>query len=189
MSATNRGTTRKEADFYPTPLDVVHKYLKADPIARLHCSILEPCAGNGNIINVLRNRGHTYIDAVEIRKGEKETLEKIANNVYICDFLTMEGIENKYDVIITNPPYNKAQEFVEKSLDIIKPSGKVVMLLRTNFLESQKRYDFWQKNPPSRLYVLSQRPSFTGKGTDATSYSWFVWDRGIGRYNQKIRVI
>lgn len=24
----------------------------------------------------------------------------------------------------------------------------------------------------------SERPSFTGRGTDATSYSWFVWERG-----------
>lgn len=189
MSATNRGTSRNEADFYPTPLDVVNKYLQADPIAKLNCSILEPCAGNGNIINALKNRGYTDINAVEIREDEKETLEKIANNVHIGNFLAMEGLKNKYDVIITNPPYKMALEFVEKSLDIVKPNGKVIMLLRTNFLESKKRFDFWQKNPVSGLYVLSQRPSFTGKGTDATSYSWFVWDKSVFGCNQKIKVI
>ena len=30
----------------------------------------------------------------------------------------------------------------------------------------------------SGLYTLHKRPSFTGRGTDATSYSWFVWERG-----------
>ena len=60
------------------------------------------------------------------------------------------------------------------------------MLLRTAFLESKKRYDFWQRHPVSKLYVLSQRPSFTGKGTDATSYSWFIWDNSD---KQEIKVI
>jgi len=27
------------------------------------------------------------------------------------------------------------------------------------------------------MFVLSKRPSFTGKGTDATDYAWFVWDK------------
>lgn len=189
MSATNRGATRNKADFYPTPPEVIHNYLNANPIAKLDCNILEPCAGSGNIVTILKNRGYTNVDAVEIREEEKEFLENRADNVYIGDFLMMEGLANKYDVIITNPPYNLAQQFIEKSLDIVKPNGKVIMLLRTNFLESKKRFEFWQKNPPSRLYVLSQRPSFTGKGTDATSYSWFVWDKSVFGCNQKIKVI
>lgn len=60
------------------------------------------------------------------------------------------------------------------------------MLLRTAFLESKKRYNFWQKHLLNKLYVLSQRPSFTGKGTDATSYAWFIWN---GSDKQEIKVI
>jgi len=26
------------------------------------------------------------------------------------------------------------------------------------------------------LHVISKRPSFTGGGTDATEYAWFIWD-------------
>ena len=46
------------------------------------------------------------------------------------------------------------------------------------FLESEKRFKWWQEHPLSGLYTLHKRPSFTGRGTDATSYSWFVWERG-----------
>jgi len=60
------------------------------------------------------------------------------------------------------------------------------MLLRTAFLESKKRYSFWQKHTLSGLYVLSQRPSFTGKGTDATSYAFFIFNNS-GK--QEIKVI
>lgn len=50
------------------------------------------------------------------------------------------------------------------------------MLLRTSFLESKNRYEFWQRYPLNGLYVLNKRPSFTGHGTDATNYAWFVWN-------------
>ena len=65
--------------------------------------------------------------------------------------------------------------------------GVLIFLLRTAFLESKSRYSFWQNNPLTALYTLSKRPSFTGKGTDATSYSWFIWDNST--INQYIKVI
>ena len=48
------------------------------------------------------------------------------------------------------------------------------------------RYQFWQQYPINGLYVLSQRPSFTGHGTDATSYSFFIWNNSN---KQEIKVI
>ena len=79
-------------------------------------------------------------------------------------------------------------EFVEKCFEIsdADENTEIIMLLRTAFLESKKRYEFWQKHPLSELYVLSKRPSFTGKGTDATSYSFMVWNN---KKEQKIKVI
>ena len=107
-------------------------------------------------------------------------------NVIIGDFLTL-NTDIKYDLIIGNPPFNKALEFLEKCFTLLDENGTMVMLLRTAFLESRSRYDFWQNHPLSKLLVLSQRPSFTGKGTDATSYSWFVWQKGNN--TQEIKVI
>lgn len=83
-----------------------------------------------------------------------------------------------YDVIIGNPPYSLALDFINKSLELLHPGGLLIFLLRTNFLESEKRFKWWQEHPLSGLYTLHKRPSFTGRGTDATSYSWFVWERG-----------
>ena len=83
-----------------------------------------------------------------------------------------------YDVILGNPPYSLALDFINKSLELLHPGGLLIFLLRTNFLESEKRFKWWQEHPLSGLYTLHKRPSFTGRGTDATSYSWFVWERG-----------
>ena len=51
------------------------------------------------------------------------------------------------------------------------------MLLRINYLGSISRHEWWKENTPIAIHVLSKRPSFTGKGTDATDYAWYVWDK------------
>lgn len=138
--------------------------------------MLEPSAGNGHIVEVVKANGDNSVLALELREEELETLKVIADDVEIEDFLKFNPNGKRFDYIIGNPPYSIALEFMEKCFEISDENTVVIMLLRTAFLESKKRYDFWQKHPVNGLYVLSQRPSFTGKGTDATSYSWFVWD-------------
>lgn len=195
MSATNRGAKRIESDFYATPIEAVETLLRNYDDISPEDSILEPAAGNGNIIQALRKNGfQNQITAVEIREEEFENLESLANVVAINDFLDPHPeITKKFDVIISNPPYSQAQEFIDKSLALLKPGGRLIFLLRTNFLESKKRFEWWQDKPPTKLYVLSKRPSFTGKGTDATSYSWFIWEKSryVDRFlkDQEIRVI
>ncbi len=185
MSATNRGTKRNEYDFYATPIDVVENFIKN--YGGLSGKILEPSAGNGNIIKALNKQNiDCEIHAVEIREEEKSNLNKLSKKVFICDFLQEYNNDEKYDVIIGNPPFSNAIDFTEKCLKMLKEDGKLIFLLRTSFLESKKRKEFWQKNPVSDLYVLSQRPSFTGKGTDATSYSWFIWDKSTTKQSIKI---
>ena len=193
MSATNRGTKRRESDFYATPLKTVYSLLSNYSEIYSEDLILEPSAGNGNIIEALRSVGYdNYIEAVEIRPEEFGNLYPIASAVSCCDYLT-EFTGEGYDVIIGNPPYSLAQEFIDKSLGILRPGGRLIFLLRTSFLESQKRFSWWQDKLPNKLYVLNERPSFTGKGTDASSYSWFIWEKSriVNDFlrGQEIRVI
>lgn len=180
MSATNRGSKRIESDYYATPPGAIQSLLCNYEIADTKgAAILEPSAGNGIIIEELRKAGYTnYIHAIEIREEEKENLKRLADTVQIGNFFDADPAIT-YDVIIGNPPYSQAQEFIDKALSLLNPGGRLIFLLRTNFLESQKRFVWWQDKPPTRLFVLSKRPSFTGKGTDATSYSWFIWEKSM----------
>lgn len=145
--------TRNAYDFYPTPQWCYEKL----PINwDMFSSALEPCEGDGRITSFLSN------------KGINTTGIDIQNNI---DYLNTKV--NKVDLILTNPPYSLAKEFIEKALI---DANTVIMLLRINFLGAQKRYQWWTYNEPTSLYVLSKRPSFTGKGTDSTEYAWYVWD-------------
>jgi len=173
MSATNRGAKRIESDFYATPKDCVQNFI--DHYGSINGRVLEPSAGNGNIVEVVKRNGKNTVTSVELRSEEADNLRAVSDKVIISDFLKFET-DDKFDFIIGNPPYSLAQEFLEKCFEIADKNTRIIMLLRTNFLESKKRCEFWQKHPVNGLYVLSKRPSFTGKGTDATSYSWFVWD-------------
>ena len=152
MSRQTAGVRLNATDFYPTPLWCLEN-LEVDwsNFASMH----EPCKGDGRLYDWFTNKGlaTTY---TEITEG--------------LDFFDWDG---KVDLILTNPPFSLAQEFITHSLE---KADTVFMLLRLNFLGSIKRHDWWVKNSPSALYVLSKRPSFTGSGTDATDYAWFVWD-------------
>lgn len=153
MSRQVTGIRDNHTDYYPTP---EWCYNNLDIDYSLFNTALEPCAGDGRIFEFLLDKG-LDTDFCEITEG--------------IDFFEYS---KKVDLILTNPPFSLAQEFIEHSLSI---ADTVIMLLRINFLGSQKRLDFWRKYPPTALHILSKRPSFTGKGTDATDYAWFVWDK------------
>lgn len=157
MSATNRGAVKQLNDYYPTPNYTVDSLLEVMDLSSIQ-SFLEPCKGNGIIYDKIKVTIKTYCEiSDEIPK----------------DYLTT--VYNKFDLIITNPPFSIAQEFLEKSLS---ESDCVCYLLRLNFLGSAKRKVLWNKiGTPNKLLILSKRPSFTGKGTDATEYAWFCWDK------------
>lgn len=93
----------------------------------------------------------------------------------------------RYDIVIGNPPYGIMEECVRAGLSLLKPNGAMVMLGRMEFLASQKRgfgivggkkkgLGLWEEFPPIRVYILSERPSFTGNNkTDASEYALYVW--------------
>lgn len=75
MSATNRGGERKAYDFYATPPETIRSFLANFDGISSGDRILEPSAGNGQIIKVLRESGYdNRIDAVELRPEERSDL-------------------------------------------------------------------------------------------------------------------
>jgi len=176
MSATGRSGVRRRDDFYETPewcTRAILRALKPQPE-----TILEPSAGHGAIIRVLRDNAwntiaRPAITAVEIRPEALFHLGDAGADVAIAaDFLEWSMAERvPYDLLIGNPPFSLAFEFCQRAIGM---AHVVALLLRLNFLGSQRRARWMRAHTPA-VFVLPKRPSFTGKGTDATEYAWFVW--------------
>lgn len=102
----------------------------------------------------------------------------------LMNFLSQEEIKEFDGDIITNPPYSLACEFMEKSLEIIKPNRKVAMFLKLTALEGQSRYNrIYKDNPPKTIYVFIRRIECAKNNifqrTSAVCYAWFVWQKGF----------
>lgn len=176
MSATNRGGQRSEADFYATPAWCVRRLLERVQLPG--GDWLEPGAGNGSIIRAVRSvRRDASWTAVELRpEAWVEASARGAGGAawYVGDFLGPwpgSTAKMRFDVAIGNPPYSLALPFIERAMHYARV---VVFLLRLDFLGSRGRAAFMRKTQPS-VYVLPDRPSFRGKGTDSNEYAWFVW--------------
>lgn len=177
MSSTNRGSDRVGGDFYITPSWATAAILPHLRFGVTHPLILDPGCGDGAILRVCRDR---WPDAnllgfdIENRGCEWG---------FTRDALAPEPWGTT-DLIIANPPFSLAAEFLERALREASAYGAdVCFLLRLAWMAGMKRAAFHRAHP-SDVYVLPRRPSFTGKGTDSADYGWFVWgpERG-GRWS------
>ena len=186
MSSTNRGGKRSPADFYPTPSWCVRRLLEAVVLPPGHW--VEPCAGDGAIIRAVNSaRDDVTWTANELlgeRRGDLAEAVGTSGLVRIGSF-EAQPPPTAAEVAITNPPFSLAMPVVEWSL---KHANISALLLRLNFIGSAKRAAFMRVHPPD-VFVLPNRPSFDGKGTDSIEYAWFVWRRGESRHQGKLMVL
>lgn len=177
MSSTNRGACRIEKDYYRTPIYEILKFLEVfnDIMPLKGKIILDPCAGGDQTNAVMpypfaleKYTGGFSQYTIDIRKDSPARVH--------ADYLETNIIDLDFDLIISNPPFSLAQQFIDKALKDVSIGGYVVMLLPLNFLGSQKRHDWWKDRMPQYIFVHSNRMSFTPDGkTDSREYAHFVW--------------
>lgn len=174
MSATGRSDVRRADDFYATPEWCTRAIL---PYLHVSRGALDPCCGTGAILDVLRRAvGAAEYDTIRGIELDADRARCASHNVVCADALELpSGMWGKPSLVVTNPPYRLAMQFVARALlEVESERGVVAMLLRLNWLGSQARASF-HRTRPSEVYILPRRPSFTGGGTDAIEYAWFVW--------------
>lgn len=181
MSSTVANKPRNPNDYYATPTWVIKQFLEAwqavdnFTLSERFDKVLDPCSGGDS------NNLAPYPAVLEsIGLIEKQLLtydvREDAQADVQCDYLN-HTVMQEQDLIISNPPFSLALEFIKKALQDTSESGCVVMLLRANFLGSQKRDAFFKKHPPTHVFYHAKRISFSNGGTDSTDYAHFVWDK------------
>lgn len=160
-------------DDFPTPPWATRALLRhvigIDGVDTQTC--LEPACGAGHMARALQEAfGEVFaFDSYPYGFG------------LVQDFLKHPYAADSVDWVITNPPFNLAEEFVLRALPIARIG--VAVFTRTTFIESVGRYQrLFRDTPPSILAQFVERvPLLKGrldpKGTTATGYCWLVWER------------
>lgn len=157
MSATGRGVERRPDDFYSTPRWCTEALLrKLAPCP--YESVLDPCCGDGAILKCFSDPVERH--GIEL-DGPRAGLAISNSGGFIGCADALEAPWPAADLIVTNPPYSLAGDFIEKALDRQDAGActDVAMLLRLSYLGSQERAIFHRKRA-ARVIVFPRRPSF-----------------------------
>lgn len=162
LSGGNTRGNRSPTDFYPTPPEVTQALIDFLGIPQ-GATIWEPAAGEHDMVNVLEKGGYNVI-ATDIATG--------------TDFLNCD-LPDKFDWVITNPPFSKSEEFIKRCLDFDRPFA---MLLKSQYWHARSRYSLFKDFRPSYVLPLTWRPDFLFKtredgkrGNSVFEVAWNVW--------------
>lgn len=169
---------RVENDYYATApkdtqafLDVVKSEYDLNGKA-----ILEPAGGEGHIVRVLNDNypNSNVVSTDLIDRGSDLVIGGV-------DFLKSRF--KHYDYIITNPPFNIAKDFVDKSLQVADVS---FIFAKLQLLEGKSRKDWFKDVPLKYVYVYSYRASPWRNGEEfdengkrwasTMAFAWYVFD-------------
>jgi len=166
-SATAEGD---DLDYFPTPPWAARAggeiIRRLDPDAR---TCWEPACGGGHMAYALAD----YFEGV----FASDIVDRCGN--VVGDFLLEDDGPPLFDWIVTNPPFNRAEDFIRAA--VARARRGAAMLCRTNLLESVGRHALLFFDCPLALVApFSERvPMVKGRwdpaASTATAYSWFFW--------------
>ena len=178
LAGGNSATQREENDFYATDPQTTKLFLREFwKSYSFEGEILEPACGQGHIAKVIKellpDANILATDLIDRGYGEGDV-----------NFLE-HNYGKTFDVVITNPPFSLAKEFIEKGLEV--SDRLVIMLCKIQLLEGVKRSDMFRNTPLKYVYVHTTRQATWKEGQPldpkgkkwATTMclAWFVWDK------------
>ena len=168
---------RRENDYYPTP-EWCARHI---PVRLAGHTILDPCPGQGHLMRAIEK----YHDPERVLGIELDAERAAIAGVPCSNALDENTSWPDVNMVVTNPPFSLAAEFVERAIrpinDIETNLCAVIMLLPISWLEPAKKRERLLLSGLDRIHVLPRRPSFTRDGRCASSaYAWFVWRPGGG---------
>lgn len=169
-ASSHSSTPRQEHDYYATDPKAIDALNSILPLENLE--VWEPACGGGHLSIRMKEYGAIVYSTDLYDRGYGDTG---------IDFFEVE--EALAPVIVTNPPYKYATEFVEHSIALNVQT--LAMFLKITFLEGQKRRLLFDEYPPKVVAVFSKRVQVAINGdpemftkSSAACYAWFIWEKG-----------
>jgi hypothetical protein len=157
-------------------------------------NILDPTAGNGPFAKAADVVWpHAKVVAVDIRPECAASYVGGRAKFACVDVFTLPPtLIAQVDLIVTNPPFKRADELVRYFLEHMKPGAVLAFLLNITFLGSEDRWSEGGEDEPGGIFQIAPlrycvpivpRPSFLTVDGKSTSPKFeaalFVW-RGAG---------
>ena len=153
---------RQPEEFYPTPDAATIALLGVEKFQ----GVIHECAcGDGSMARVIESHGYKVVSTDLINRGYGVQRDFFAIKRWVGHN------------IITNPPWNIAADFIEHGMSVLHPR-KMAFLLKSNYFHAKTRSALFDKYPPVRIYPLTWRLDFLGKGRPVLECSWYVWEHG-----------
>lgn len=177
VSRTNRNGQRPKSDLYPTPPECTAALVQAMPeVFKRGARIWEPACGDGAIVRVLQGYGCQVFAFDKFNHGPV--------NRRSCggrDFFAEKKL--LAPIIVTNCPYNVADEFVGHALSLHPQLA--FFFLPITFLAGTGRTALIEDAGLHTVFVLRNRVTLSPKHLGLTkggvvTYAWFMWKRGFG---------
>ena len=161
---------RRKNDYYPTASKLTLELINRIPLDRK--TILEPCAGQNHIVDVLNTIPYAKVVGADI--DPEMPTAKLLGKTYDARYSEVYEKFNP-DWVVTNPPFNQAFEILRMAYEHSKVG--VALLLRLSFLEPTFERGEWLANHPPNTLIVLPRYSFTEDGnTDSVTCAWMVWE-------------
>lgn len=173
---------RRAFDYYPTPAWMTLALWERMPVwlGRGQYYLLEPCAGQLAIANVLRSKPHVlHVETNDLDPSTPCDSHEDAARPEYWEALRRRT-HNRPDWGITNVPFDVADRIVPLAVESLQVFATI---LRLSWLEpTAARAEFLSYRPPTNVIVMP-RHDFKGRGqTDSVTSAWFVWggeSRGV----------
>ncbi len=162
-----------KSGLHETPAVATMAILQAEAVPH---HVWEPACGRGAIVDVLRMAGHT-VQATDL--NDRGWRDDNVRPQYRVDFLMEYQQRIDVECILTNPPFELQEQFVEHALF---HAPTVIMLLPLTFLEGKRpcldRPEFSRVHVFRNRLPMMHRDGWEGKKTtNMRAYGWYVWNR------------
>jgi len=161
---------RSGTDWWPTPPCLTAALLRC-VLPHLSGPIWEPAAGDGCLADAMRQAGRTVLAS---------DLEPRAPDILTHDFLHAPPPAVAGSALVTNPPFNALDRFINRSLALLDAGfvSAVVLLLRSDALTSARRAA--ALNRAEREVLCCWRPVWMPgtRGGGRWSNGWITWRAG-----------
>ena len=152
MGCASPTNTRIKNDRYLTPEWCTEALTRVE-LRNWPGTIWEPCAGEGDIANVLLKHARV-VESDLTALSERPHLRQL-------DFL--KTTKRLATAIVSNPPYKYATEFIAHAIRL--GIGYHAWLLKADFMCAQRRLELVNElGYPARIWGLTERPDFLGQG-------------------------